>query len=471
MRLRTPLACLNRFLRSESGAVAPMIGLMMIMLIGCMGIAIDTGRSMVVKARLVDALDAAGLAVGARIATSDFNADATKFVTANFKANYAGATVTSVTATPNTDKTVITLAATATMPTSFMKLFGTSAVTVKATSEVTRQSVGLELVMVLDNTGSMEQSGSMPGLKTAANSLVSILFGSDTTAENLFIGLVPFSQAVNIGTSRAGWVLPTTLLPTTNAYYPSYWTGCVEARRNGLDRTDDPPLTTNTNSLFRAYYSPDDDDYNNWIRKYSNGTSYTQIYYYNYLYQQGPGAFCPSEMTLMTNVKSKITTGINAMAAQGSTMINLGAVWGWRMISPRWRGYWGGDMAANSLPLNYGTKNMQKAVIIMTDGENSFSPNNYTAYGALADGRLGYTSQGSAETELDTRLTTVCTSMKTAGVIVYTVAFNNPDSSTKSMLQGCATSSSYYFDAGNTSALNAAFQTIGSSLSNLRVSK
>lgn len=465
---------LRRFLRTEDAAVAPLLGLIFLILIGCIGLAIDTGRSMVVKARLTNALDAAGLAVGARVATSDFQADAKKFVAANFKANYAGATVTDVTATPNSDKTVISLTATATMPTAFMKLFGMPGVVVKASTEVTRASAGLELVMVLDNTGSM--SDSMTSLKSAANSLVNILYGDNATARNLYVGLVPFSQAVNIGTSRKAWVTPSSLLDSTNKYYPDLWTGCVEDRANGLDQNDDPPSSSDAKTLFKAFYAPNEtsNNYyypNTWISRNWLGRETVSVNYNANPRPLGPGSYCPSEITPMTNVKATVQSGISNMKAVGSTMINLGAVWGWRMLSPRWRGGWTGDMASNGLPLDYNSKNMTKAVVLMTDGANSFSNGVYTAYGYLSEAKLGTANEWNAEKALDTRLSTVCTAMKAKDIYVYTVAFNINSASIKQLMQNCATSTSYYFDAGNSAALTAAFQTIGASLSQLRVSR
>ncbi|MFD1331191.1 pilus assembly protein TadG-related protein [Methylopila musalis] len=455
-----------RLTADDRGSVAPLIGLMFLVLVGCIGIAIDTGRATMVRARLVNSLDAAGLAVAARLATTDYNADAKKFVSANFATNFAGATVKTVTATPNADKSVISLTATASMPTSFMKLFGTASVDVRATTEVVRSSKGLEVVMVLDNTGSMDMSNSMGPLKDAAKLLVGQLFGDQTTAKNLYVGLVPFSQAVNIGVTRALW---TDLNTVTRSYYPAYWTGCVEERLNGYDVTDDIPSALKTGTTFKAYYSPDS-RYNDWIVTNWFWTS-LNINYAPVQGQTGPGAFCPAVLTPMTNVKTTIVNGIDAMKAGGSTFINVGAVWGWRMLSPSWRGVWDGDMLTNKLPLDYGSKNMNKAVILMTDGENMFNENNYTSYSFLSDKRLGTADMTTANKALDAKLSTVCSSMKAKEIIVYTVAFNNPPDAIKTLLQTCATSTAFYFDAGNNEALKAAFTAIGGSLSNLRVSR
>ena len=176
-------------------------------------------------------------------------------------------------------------------------------------------------------------------------------------------------------------------------------------------------------------------------------------------------------MTPMTGDKAKVLAGINAMTAQGSTFINVGAMWGYRMLSPRWRGFWGGDMLANKLPLDYNSKNMSKAAVIMTDGENSFTPKFYGAYGYLSDNRLGTTDRNTAEDTLDARLTAACNAMKTNNIMVITIAYDNPKAATKTLLENCATNTSLYFDAKSTSDLIAKFDLIRGALSKLRVSK
>ena len=428
-----------RFSGDQSGAVAPIIGLTFIMLILAAGFAIDVGRGTLVKARLSDALDAAGLAVGAKLSsTSNYDAEALRYVSANFKAGYAGATVdsSSVKAVVSTDKSTITLSASATLPTAFMRIVGTNTMKVSAASEIKRATTGLEVSLVLDNTTSM--SNSMGTLRTAANSLVDTLFGADTTADNLFVSVVPFSQTVNIGTKRSSWV----------AFKDSEdknWKGCVMARGDGLDQNDQPP--SGQNYLFAAYLYPGKDS----------------------------GKYCPTEISAPSNVKSVSKAAITAMKANGYTHVNLGAVWGWRMVSPNWRNYWGTvAWKGTTLPLDYHTDKMQKAVVLMTDGANTMNKNNYTAYGYLSAGKLGTTdSESKAVAELDSRLGKVCGSMKTEGIIVYTVAFNikEEEKHIKEILQSCATSTSLYFDAANDAALAQAFARIADSLSNLRVSK
>jgi hypothetical protein len=128
-------------------------------------------------------------------------------------------------------------------------------------------------------------------------------------------------------------------------------------------------------------------------------------------------------------------------------------------------------MATYKLPLDYNTPQMSKAAVIMTDGANTMSDNVYTAYGWLSDKKLGTSNSEAAVTELNSRLSSVCTAMKNAGIIVYTIAFNDPGKNTQALLRGCATQDAFYFNSPTTTALQTAFKEIGNSLSNLRVSR
>src|SRR4029453_14863798 len=66
----------------------------------------------------------------------------------------------------------------------------------------------MEVVMVLDNTGSRDAkvggTKKIDALKSASNTLVDILFGKDTQSKFLKISVVPFANAVNIGSGFRG---------------------------------------------------------------------------------------------------------------------------------------------------------------------------------------------------------------------------------------------------------------------------
>jgi hypothetical protein len=161
---------------------------------------------------------------------------------------------------------------------------------------------------------------------------------------------------------------------------------------------------------------------------------------------------------------------------RGGTIINEGLAWGWRTISPRWRGLWSGS--SSTLPLDYNTKNMKKAIVLVTDGDNQMLVTNYhgttmspyTAYVTYTN--LGATSSSGTQAALDTRTTTVCNNIKAAGIILYTMSVGTaPSASGKSLLQACASQPDYYFDSPDGATLSAAFQTIGEQLSNLHIAQ
>ncbi len=480
--LKTLSSPFRHFIKEQRGSAIPIIGLGIFAMVTAIGAAIDMSRAQLVQSRMSAALDNAGLAAASTVSTTDVNAEATKYFNANFPTSYMGTTLGTLVVTPNADNSVLNLSINGTVPTTFMRVIGVNSVAISAKAEITRGSKGLEVVLVMDNTGSMDDPAGggiskITAAKNAANSLVNILFGSNTTVPNLWIGLVPFSQGVNIGTSRSSWTASTSFDWGTTS-----WGGCVESRSNGTltpqyDITDDTPSTR----LFAKYYSPDD-SYNNWK---STTTSYGRTTTtYNISSSRGPNLYCSQPVTPLTASKTTITNSINAMTTDGNTHIDLGVAWGWRMISPRWRGLWGGEMNTNNLPLDYNSPLMNKAIIIMTDGDNTISSGRYSAYGYPSAGQLGPnacvstwgggTDCSNGMTELNTRTSAVCANIKAnnSNVIIYTIALGTGIGSTaKAMLLGCASKPEYYFDSPTTDDLASAFNQIGDSLANLRISK
>jgi hypothetical protein len=466
---------LQRFTQEESGMTLPTLALTLLALSGFIGTSVDIARLQLVQSRLSFSLDAAGLAAGATLNTTDLNAELTKYMNANFPSQYLGASAPQIASETSADKMVINVTATTVMPTTFMSILGIDEMTVVAKSEVTRTSSGLELVMALDNTGSMAGTR-LTSLKNAATSLVDILYGTRTTVPDLWIGLVPFSQTVNIGNTRTDWIDQTDF--ASLIWGPATWKGCVDAREtNNGDTVDTPP----TEQKYKAYFSKSTDNrpypynsytytsVNNWVTS-RNAQGDPLTFYVTS--SKTPNAYCPQTMTPMTSNKTTILNGINSMTAQGNTHVNQGAIWGWNMLSPRWRGLWGGEMDTNSLPLDYRTKHMNKALILLTDGENTMSQTIFTAYGYLSDGRLGSaTSSSTAVNSLNSKLANICTAMKQEGIYVYTIVFGSPGTTIQNLMKNCATAENYFFMSPTNAELTTVFNAIADSLSNLRISE
>ncbi|NQW02347.1 MAG: VWA domain-containing protein, partial [Rhodospirillales bacterium] len=391
---------LSGFAAAKQGVVAVIVALTMIPLLLATGVSIDVGRAYLVKQRLLSTTDAAGLAIAASIKT-DSTSDELQAVLDNFlTANFPSGSIGTLSSSSYTyDSSTVSVSAAVAVETTFMKLIFVETLTVNASSQVTRQEDNLEVVLVLDNSGSMSGS-KMTALKSAANSLLDTLFGSDATSSQVKIGLVPFSNNVNIGAANTGYVSDTSIYD----WGTDTWKGCVEAEVAGNEDTND-----NFTGPWTPFYWEDDSN-NNW---YYSGSSHISS-------SRGPNLYCPdAEITPLTNVKATLTAAVDAMVANGGTHINWGAIWGWRVISP-------------SEPFTegaaYGTADSTKAVIILTDGANTAYDFVYDAFGYPSEERLGSGINTATEVadEIDIRLATICQNMKTAGVVCQRRSKSSP---------------------------------------------
>jgi len=140
-----------RMRENEEGSVLIIVGFAIMALVASTGVAVDMGRINLAQSRLSKSLDSAGLAAGATLSTSDVQSEARRYFDVNYQ-NYMNSTITHFSATPNADNTIIALSVKATLPATIMKVFGQDDIEIEASSEITRETSGLELVMVLDNT-------------------------------------------------------------------------------------------------------------------------------------------------------------------------------------------------------------------------------------------------------------------------------------------------------------------------------
>src|SRR5439155_19227655 len=112
----------------------------------------------------------------------------------------------------------------------------------------------------------------------------------------------------------------------------------------------------------------------------------------------------------------------------GGTQVHIGMTWGWRTLSPT-----GPFTAVNGHPLSYSattTTGWKKVVVLMTDGEEEWPATaNMTGLGQIADGKIGTTSTSTAVTNLNSRLTSVCSNMAAQGYIIYAIGLGPGGSS------------------------------------------
>ncbi len=213
----------------------------------------------------------------------------------------------------------------------------------------------------------------------------------------------------------------------------------------------------------------------------------------------GPNLGCPNLPVMgLQPSRNAAMPVIAQMVAnfRGGTFINLGLQAGWWTLSPNWRNLW--NTKYPQLPLDYGTPNMQKVIVLMTDGNNEWYdwsggapgvgpkgppqwPNDgdtdYAAYGQLKMNQMGLAgsvTQGNATTQINQAMSQMCTNIKNAGIAIYTVLFNHDGSvspSTQTLFQNCASSPQNYFLTPTAADLETAFSTIGGQLAGVRLSQ
>lgn len=202
------------FAGSRRANVAIIFGLSLVPISLAAGVGLDMARAMIVRSRLTEALDAAGLAAGSsqNLSQAQAQALAQKYFDANYTTDrtaYGSPAAISVVKTNQT----ITLSTNVPMPTTLMRIAGMNTLTVHATSQITYGATKLRVALVLDNTGSMTQTDStglskISSLKTASHNLLTILQNAVTNPGDVQVAIIPFSKAVNYGNSNPGasWI-------------------------------------------------------------------------------------------------------------------------------------------------------------------------------------------------------------------------------------------------------------------------
>jgi len=159
-------------LRSETGAVMMIVAGGMVILLAVAGLALDSGRAFLVRSELSRAVDAGVLAGARTFRTGEAAArrQALAVATANGVTSAKGTSIdVSFGFTPDGDHTV-TMTARRPMRTALMRLLGHQWVDVAASATAVVPPV--DLVLVIDQSGSLGSKGAWDDLQEAARSFV-----------------------------------------------------------------------------------------------------------------------------------------------------------------------------------------------------------------------------------------------------------------------------------------------------------
>ncbi|NMG39014.1 hypothetical protein GRZ55_07150 [Chelativorans sp. ZYF759] len=187
---------LRSFLRSTSGNFAMMFAGVLPVMLGAVGMAVDTANLMNVKAQLQNAADVGVLVASREGATQTQRRN---LFTQYLHANAGGKGVTIASSDVEIEAGINHLRVdgrvTANVDLFFLHHLGVQQVSVVASTF--RSTKSMEIAVVLDNTGSMGQAG-INALKKASHALVDAVETGRAPDQDVRISLVPFVTAVNI---------------------------------------------------------------------------------------------------------------------------------------------------------------------------------------------------------------------------------------------------------------------------------
>ena len=437
-RLRGTLAELGR---SDGGNIAVIFAIALVPLISFVGAAIDYTRANSARSSMQAALDSTALMLSkdlsdGLITTSQINAKAAAYFAALYTNTDANSVAINATYTANsTIGSTIQVNGSGAVTSKFMKVAGFPNINFNTSSTAAWGNVRMRVAMALDNTGSMGQYGKMPALVTASKSLIDQLSALAKNPGDIYISIIPFAKDVNVGSSNynQSWIdwsawdavngncsnstytTQSSCASNGKTWTPknhNTWNGCVWDRDQNYDTLNTAPVLSNSSTLFPA-------------EQWSS---------------------CPVQLMPLSYNWAALKSLVDSMTPNGNTNQGIGMAWAWQSLAGT------SPLNAPAMDPNYTYKD---AIILLSDGLNTQN--------------RWYNNAS----QIDARQKILCDNAKAAGVTIYTIQVNtdSPADPTSAVLQYCASGSDKFYLVKAASQTVAAFSSIGTSLSKLRVAK
>lgn len=437
-------AAARRFIGAKDGNIAVIFAIAAVPIISFVGAAIDYTRANSARSSMQAALDSTALMLAkdlsdGTITTSQINAKAAAYFTALYTNTDAKSVTVNATYTASTSMgSTIVVNGSGAVTTDFMKVAGFPDLKFSTSSTSAWGNVRMRVAMALDNTGSMAQDGKIGALQTASKNLIDQLSALAKNPGDIYISIIPFAKDVNVGASNynqdwidwTAWDIANGTCSSSNynsrsscvsngkTWTPknhNTWNGCVWDRDKdnenpGYDTLNTAPAASNPNTLFPA-------------EQWSS---------------------CPVQLIPLSYDWLALKNMIGTMTPNGNTNQAIGMAWAWQSL-------------ASTAPLNAPAKDpnytYKDAIILLSDGLNTQD------------------RWYSDATSIDSRQKLLCDNAKAAGITIYTIQVNTGGDPTSQVLKYCASGADKFFLITNANQTVAAFNSIGTSLSKLRVAR
>lgn len=218
----------TKLLRDQRGNAFMLTAAAIVPVIGIVGSAVDIGRAYMTQLRLQQACDSGVLAGRRAMASGTYTdaakAEATKMFNFNFPEEKYGATGISFSSrAPNASD--VEGSATAVLPAALMYIFGKDEFRLSAACTAKLEISNVDVMMVLDVTGSMaskavstDSETKIVALRAAAIDFFDTLTSADVGDGRLRFGVVPYSSSANVGglliAKNPDWIADVVTLPS-----------------------------------------------------------------------------------------------------------------------------------------------------------------------------------------------------------------------------------------------------------------
>ncbi|MDB5712726.1 MAG: Flp pilus assembly protein TadG [Sphingomonadales bacterium] len=518
---RKPQGFLGRLRADARGNTLAIAAASIIPITGAIGAGVDMSRAYTTRTRMQQACDAGVLAVRRNISGNTIDAASrtigTQFYNVNFPPSTFGATTTSafaVSSVPSTN--AVSGTATVTLPYTLVTVLGFTSQPITVTCQASQDYVNTDIVLVLDNTGSMKcapsaaataqcssevfsngaNSSKMQGQRDAVMALYAALTTAQTQLEakglRLRYGIVPYSGTVNVGKllygtgnslsairttspyrqvsqtcTGSGWsqVCATTNLSVPTIHSQSWLDNWASASQPSLgcieERQSDNSITASTTSIPSGAW---DLNLDMMPTPSSVGTQWPP---YDTNAEVGESqTACPTPAKgLQAFTQAQMQTYVNSLVGDGGTYSDIGMIWGGRFISDAGVFAWS--------PNNFNGFPVKKYIILMTDGYIDTGATYYSAWGQEQyDHRASANPYPGDDTDAanhQTRFSLACSAAKSKGASIWVIGFGQSITTLDSTLTNCASSSDQTAVATTSAALITKFTSIGNQIGSLRV--
>ena len=291
----------------------------------------------------------------------------------------------------------IDLEASHSFPTTIMSLTGIDELTLASHSQIMKAMRPIEMVLVMDTTGSMSTDNKIGGAKTAARDLLNTVYGGSAASvpesEYLRVALVPFATGVRLNPSaydfNLNWIDTTGANPlstlnfndtswnnyttwaklkkTSSTYHT--WNGCVEARMRGDDASNtdynvNDVAPTSGVTKFPAYFAMDPPSF-------ANLSIYGSYQNYSFNGTYIPESGTPSEIAGLTTAQKNDTSAAGLLYRQQNQAKYLNRNIGSESLTSATNGPWKGCAKSSIVPLTYKRANVEAGITAMAAAGNT----------------------------------------------------------------------------------------------------